>query len=229
MHSILTLLVKLKPMLKYKINKLASELLETFSKTSDNERYFLGITGCPAAGKSELANALSGEINSRTGSDLVVVVPMDGFHFPNSTLKERDLLQIKGAAETFDANRFVELINRLYEFPDQITMCPAYDRVSHNPVEDSITIKPSNRLIIVEGNYLLLNRSPWNLMRTKLDEVWYLDTPFDTIKERLFDRHVSGGTTRKEAERKIMSVDIPNAGLIRKTCSLADKIVCLGN
>ena len=55
-------------------------------------------------------------------------------------------------------------------------------------------------------------------MRIKLDEVWYLDTPFDTIKERLFDRHVSGGTTRKEAERKIMSVDIPNAELIRKTC-----------
>ncbi len=210
-----------------KINKLTSGLLETLSNSPDNERYFLGITGCPAAGKSELAKALLDTINFRTGIDFAVVVPMDGFHLPNSILKERDLLQVKGTPETFDANRFVEMINRLYEFPGQITMCPAYDRVSHNPVKDSITIKPSNRLIIVEGNYLLLNRSPWNLIRTKLDEVWYLDTPLEIIKERLFDRHVSGGTDVKEAQRKIMSVDMPNAELIRKMCSLADKIVCL--
>ncbi len=212
-----------------KIHKLVTELQETLSKTPGNERYFLGITGYPAAGKSELANTLSGEINCRTGSDLAIVVPMDGFHLPNSILKQRGLLQIKGAPETFDVDSFVELINRLYEFPDQIIMCPAYDRELHNPVKDSITIKPSDRLIVVEGNYLLLNHSPWDLIRTKLDEVWYLDTPLDTIKERLFGRHVSGGAAKKEAERKIASVDVPNAELIKKTCSLADKIVCLDN
>ncbi len=211
------------------MNKLAAELLETLSKSPDNKRYFLGITGCPAAGKSELANALLGEINCRTESDLAVVVPMDGFHFPNGILEKRGLLQIKGAPETFDINCFSELINRLYEFPDQIILCPAYDRELHSPVKDSITIKPFNRLIIVEGNYLLLNRSPWDLIRAKLDEVWYLDAPLDIIIERLFDRHVSGGTNKKEAERKITSVDVPNAELIKKTCSLADKIVCLSN
>ncbi len=210
-----------------KINKLASELLETLSNSPDNERYFLGITGCPAAGKSELANTLSDGINCRTECDLAVVVPMDGFHFSNDILKQRGLLQIKGAPETFDANGFAELINRLYNFPDQIIMCPAYDRKLHNPVKDSITIKPSNRLIIVEGNYLLLGRSPWNLICEKLDEVWYLDIPLDVIKERLVDRHVSGGTGKKEAERKVASVDIPNAELIKKTSLLADKIVCL--
>ncbi len=115
-------------MLTEKINKLATELLETLSKSPDNERYFLGITGCPAAGKSEFANTLSDEINLRTGSDLTVVVPMDGFHFPNSTLEKRGLLHIKGAPETFDVNCFAELINRLYELPGQIIMCPAYDR-----------------------------------------------------------------------------------------------------
>ncbi len=210
-----------------KINKLASELLETLSNSPDNERYFLGITGCPAAGKSELAHTLSDGINCRTASDLATVVPMDGFHFSNDILKQRGLLQIKGAPETFDAIGFAELINRLYNFPDQIIMCPVYDRKLHNPVKDSITIKPSNRLIIVEGNYLLLGRSPWNLICEKLDEVWYLDIPLDVIKERLFDRHVSGGTGKKEAERKVASVDIPNAELIKKTSLLADKIVCL--
>ncbi len=212
-----------------KINKLATELLEALFRSPDNKRYFLGISGCPAAGKSELATALSVEINFRSESELAVVIPMDGFHFPNSTLEKRGLLQIKGSPETFDVNCFLGLINRLYEFPDHITMCPSYDRKLHNPVKDSITIKPSNRIIIVEGNYLLLNRSPWNSIRVKLDEVWYLDTPLEIIKERLIDRHVSGGIDMNEAERKIMSVDIPNAGLIRKTCSLADKIVCLGN
>ncbi len=160
---------------------------------------------------------------------MAIVVPMDGFHFPNDILEKHGLLQIKGAPETFDVNSFVELINRLHEFQDQIALCPTYDRELHNPVNNSIAIKPSDRLIVVEGNYLLLNRSPWDLIRTKLDEVWYLDTPLDIIKERLFDRHVSGGTNKKEAERKITSVDVPNAELIKKTCSLADKIVCLSN
>ena len=212
-----------------KINKLATELLETLSKTTDKGRYFLGITGCPASGKSMLAESLSDEINFRTGDDLAAVVPMDGFHLPNSILKERRLTKVKGSPETFDADSFVELINRLHEFPDQYIMCPAYDRKIHDPVENSITIKPCNRLIIVEGNYLLLNASPWNRIRTQLNEVWYIDTPLITVKERLLHRHVAGGAGKDEAERKVASVDLPNAGLVKKTLLFADKIVNLDN
>ena len=212
-----------------KINKLATELLKTLSDSPDQSRYFLGITGCPAAGKSVLAKKLTDEINLRIRDDLAAVVPMDGFHLPNCILKKCGLAKIKGAPETFDADSFVELINRLHEFPDRNIMCPAYDRKTHNPVENSITIKPCNRLIIVEGNYLLLNTHPWNTIRTKMDEVWYIDTPLETIKERLLYRHMSGGVDKDEAERKVASVDLPNAELIKKTLSFADKIVDLNN
>jgi pantothenate kinase len=211
------------------INKLATELLDNLSNSSDKGRYFLGITGCPAAGKSMLAKNLTDEINFRTGDDLAAVVPMDGFHLPNNALKERGLTKVKGMPETFDADSFVELINQLHEFPDRSIMCPAYDRKIHDPVKNSITIQPGNRLIIVEGNYLLLNRSPWNIIRTKMNEVWYIDTPLNTVKERLFDRHIAGGSSRKEAERKVESVDLPNAELIRKTLLFADKMVNLNN
>jgi pantothenate kinase len=176
-----------------------------------------------------LAGKLTDEINFRTGDDLAAVVPMDGFHLPNSILKKRGLTKVKGAPETFDAGSFVELINQLYEFPDRSIMCPAYDRKIHDPVENFITIKPGNRLIIVEGNYLLLNAHPWNLIRTKMNEVWYIDTPPKTIKERLFYRHVAGGSSKKEAERKVTSVDLPNAELVKKTLLSADKIVSLDN
>ena len=212
-----------------KINKLATELLKTLSDSPDQSRYFLGITGCPAAGKSMLAKKLTDEINLRIGDDLAAVVPMDGFHLPNCILKKCGLTKIKGAPETFDADSFVELINRLHESPERNIMCPAYDRKTHNQVENSITIKPCNRLIIVEGNYLLLNTHPWNTIRTKMDEVWYIDTPLETIKERLLYRHMSGGVDKDEAERKVASVDLPNAELIKKTLSFADKIVDLNN
>ena len=212
--------------MKNKLDKLATELLATLSNSPDKGRYFLGITGCPATGKSMLSKELADEINFRTGDDLATVVPMDGFHLPNSILKERRLTKSKGAPETFDADSFVELINRLHEFPDQSIMCPAYDREIHDPVKNAITIQPRNRLIIIEGNYLLLNDSPWNTIRTKMDEVWYIDTPLKTIKERLFYRHIAGGTSKEEAERKVISVDLPNVELIKKTCSLADKIIC---
>lgn len=211
------------------IDKLATELQETLSILPSKERYFLGITGCPAAGKSMLAKNLTNEINHRTGDDFAAVVPMDGFHLPNSILEVRGLLNIKGAPETFDADSLVELINRLNEVPDRSIMCPAYDRKIHDPVENSITIQPCNRLIIVEGNYLLLNVSPWNLIRTRMNEIWYVDTPLNTIRERLFYRHITGGTSVKEAERKVVSVDLPNAELIKKTLLLADRIVRLSN
>jgi pantothenate kinase len=108
-------------------------------------------------------------------------------------------------------------------------MCPAYDRKIHDPVENSITIKPCNRLIIVEGNYLLLNVPPWNTIRTKMNEVWYIDTPLKTVKERLLHRHIAGGASKDEAERKVTSVDLPNAGLVKKTLLAADKVVNLDN
>ena len=212
-----------------KINKFATELLKTLSNPPDQSRYFLGITGCPAAGKSVLAKKLTDEINLCIRDDLAAVVPMDGFHLPNCILKKCGLAKVKGAPETFDAGSFVELINQLYEFPDRSIMCPAYDRKIHDPVENFITIKPCNRLIIVEGNYLLLNTHPWNTIRTKMDEVWYIDTPLKTIKERLLYRHISGGAGKEEAERKVASVDLPNAELIKKTLSFADKIVDLNN
>ncbi|KHE91821.1 MAG: hypothetical protein K8F52_03005 [Candidatus Scalindua rubra] len=215
--------------MKNKITTLATELLETLSKATDKDRYFLGITGCPASGKSMLAESLSDEINFRTGDDLAAVVPMDGFHLLNSILKERRLTKVKGSPETFDADSFVELINRLHEFPDQSIMCPAYDRKIHDPVENSITVKPCNRLIIVEGNYLLLNIAPWNIIRTKMNEVWYIDTPLKTVKERLLHRHIAGGSSKDEAERKVTSVDLPNAELVKKTLLFADKIVNLNN
>ena len=215
--------------MKNKINKLAIELLETLSNLPDKGRYFLGITGCPAAGKSMLARNLTDEINFRTGDDLAVVVPMDGFHLSNSILKKRRLTKVKGAPETFDADSFAELINRLHEFPDRSIMCPAYDRKIHDPVENSITILPCNQLIIVEGNYLLLNISPWNTIRTKMNEVWYIDTPLKTVKERLLHRHIAGGAGKDEAERKVTSVDLPNAELVKKTLLAADKVVNLDN
>ena len=214
-------------MLKNKIDKLATGLLKTLANPSDKGRYFLGITGCPAAGKSMLAKKLTDKINFRTGEDLAVIVPMDGFHLPNNILKERKLTKLKGAPETFDAVSFVKLINRLHEFPNLSIMCPAYDRITHNPIENAITIRPCNRLIIVEGNYLLLNVPPWNTIRTIMDKVWYIDTPLETVKERLLRRHTAGGTSKKEAVRKVVSVDIPNAELVRKTLLLADRIVSL--
>jgi pantothenate kinase len=203
------------------IYTLATALLETLSNPSDKGRYFLGITGCPAAGKSMLAKKLTDEINFRTGDELATVVPMDGFHLPNNALKERGLTNVKGAPETFDAGSFVKLINRLHEFQNQIIMCPAYNRKIHDPVGNAITIQPCNRLIIVEGNYLLLNSSPWHMIRTKMNEIWYVDTPL----KRLLHRHIAGGASKGEAERKIVSVDLPNAKLIKKMLPLADKIV----
>jgi hypothetical protein len=75
-------------------------------RSAGADRYLFGIAGPPGSGKSTLAE--------RLGADLgAPVVPMDGFHLPNATLRARGQLDVKGAPETFAAADFVALVAEL--------------------------------------------------------------------------------------------------------------------
>ena len=103
--------------------------------------------------------------------------------------------------------------------------CPAYDRALHNPVEDSIVIENKHKIIIIEGNYLLLGTYPWNELADLFDESWFIDTPLTITKERLISRHVLTGRSVEEALRKINSTDAPNAELIIQARHRATKVI----
>src|SRR5918993_3020547 len=211
--------------LTIQIDELAAYMVDTLAKLTANARRFLGITGNPASGKSSLAQGLAATVNRRVGGHVAVVVPMDGFHLPNAVLHERGLYPLKGIPATFDAEGFILLLQRLHESPYRKVGAPAFDHARHDPVYDEITVQPSHRLIVVEGNYLLHDDPPWDQVRPLLDEVWYVDAPRGIIAQRLLERHMRAGRSRKDAEKKIASTDIPNVRIIERTRPRADRII----
>jgi pantothenate kinase len=215
-----------KPEVK-KIEQLVDELIESSGMVNGGERFMLGITGYPGAGKSTVAGWLAEGVNKRMKTAPAIVVPMDGYHYSNERLTEMALLHLKGIPETFDSQAFVALLRELRTVSNRNVYCPLFDRSIEASIERGIVIEPRHRLCIVDGNYLLLRTRPWDECTAYLNEVWFLDVSMDTILERLQRRHMQGGRTPEDAMDKVESTDLPNARLIETTRSYAHRLIAI--
>jgi len=195
------------------------------SASGERPRFLLGITGPPATGKSTFASLLATVMNDRMGDAFAVTISMDGFHLSDEVLKARGSYALKGAPHTFDAQGFVDLLHQLRADTPETVWCPVFKREPYDRVEGAVAVEHSTRMVIVEGNYLLLTTPPWQHVRTILDQVWYLDTPRDVIKARLVKRHMGIGRTEEQAISKVEESDLPNADIIEASRSLADQIL----
>jgi pantothenate kinase len=180
-------------------------------------RRILGIAGPPGAGKSTLAGALCSALGERA-----VLVPMDGFHRSNEELVERGLRDRKGAPETFDGEGFVALLRRLRR--SEPCLAPAFDRDLERVLADAIPVPASVPLVIVEGNYLLLDERPWSAVRGLLDVAWYLAGDGSRV-ERLIARHVSHGRSPDAARAWVLRSDEANARRIEPSAARADLVI----
>jgi pantothenate kinase len=205
--------------------ELVAGLCTKLAALGRGQRYMLGVTGYPGAGKSTVADALVRGVNEQVLGSPAMVVPMDGYHFPNAKLQDMKLLELKGIPDTFDADGFVDLLRRLRHNTGENVYCPLFERGVEASIENAIVIEPRHKLCIVEGNYLLLRKKPWDECKIYLDQVWFLDVTFDTILPRLLARHLQGGRTPEGARDKVDSTDLPNARLIEQTRAYADKLI----
>jgi pantothenate kinase len=185
---------------------------------ADGKRRILGLTGAPGAGKSTLAQAIV-----EAFPDRAVVVPMDGYHLANVELARLGRASRKGAEDTFDSAGFVALLRRLREQrDDEIVYAPAFRREIEEPIANAIPVLPEARLIVTEGNYLLLDHGHWKHVRPLLDSVWYVDVDPALRLQRLIKRHVEFGRSEQAAKDWVASTDEPNAVQIDATRSRAD-------
>jgi pantothenate kinase len=189
-------------------------------------RAILGITGSPGAGKSTLAEHLVRDLNG-SGAPWVAHVPMDGFHLADAELDRLGLRDRKGAPDTFDAAGYAALLARLREetHADDTVYAPGFERVLEQPLAGAIPVPPAARLVITEGNYLLLDTGAWSRVRPLLDEVWFCDLPEPERIRRLVARHERFGKTHQEAQAWVSRSDQPNAELVATTRGRADLVV----
>ena len=199
-----------------------AELLELAAGIHSTERrYLIGLTGPPGSGKSTLAASLAGLLCPSPP-----VVPMDGFHLTQVEIEERALEHKKGAPTTFDPWGFVDLVTQLArQAHDGVVYAPKFDRDIEEPIVGAIPVGPTDGLVIVEGNYLLLGKAPWARIRPALKLCAYLELDDATRRSRLVDRHVRYGKTRREAERFVRNSDEQNAQLVKATRNSADFVV----
>ena len=195
------------------------------AKSAKSSRYLLGLVGAPAAGKSTFSAQLVEAVNKKLGQEVSVVVPMDGYHYSNEELDRRGLKALKGIPATFDAQSFVELIKKLQVESKQSVFCPLFDRSIEASIENGIEIKPQHQIIVSEGNYLLLDETPWNELRNLFDEIWFIEATIETLMPRLLARHKAGGRNEEETRAKIESTDLPNAKLIESTKQRAHRVI----
>ena len=203
------------------------------------QRRILGIVGAPGAGKSHLTHRLLEAL----GPDLAAAAPMDGFHLAGTVLTSLGRTQRKGAPDTFDGEGYVALLRRLRDqaCPPNPAQRPMHDP-THDPARDGVIFAPEYRrdlkesvgsaipihaqvpLVITEGNYLLLDRHPWDRVVGLLDETWYLAPPQDLRLRRLTARHQAYGKSAEAAAQWALGPDEHNAELIGATAHRASAV-----
>jgi pantothenate kinase len=133
----------------------------------------------------------------------------------------------KGAIDTFDAPGYVSLLARLAAPGPDVVYAPEFRREIEEPIAGAIPVPPTVRLVVTEGNYLLVPDGPWAEVRVLLDDAWYVEVDERERLRRLVERHMFFGRTRVEAEGRSYGSDQVNADLIVTTRPHADLVVSL--
>jgi pantothenate kinase len=140
---------------------LAKRSIAAIENTSRSSRHLIAIAGAPGSGKSTLAKEVTKRINVVLGQDVAVNVPMDGYHLYRRQLDAMadpdEAYRRRGAPWTFDASAYVAFMSAAKQLQASGTLwAPSFDHGVGDPVEHAIKVTPNHRVLLSEGNYVLL-------------------------------------------------------------------------
>ncbi|MBB3236562.1 nucleoside triphosphate hydrolase [Phyllobacterium endophyticum] len=196
---------------------------EILARAAETSRLIVAIAGPPGSGKSTVSASLCAAINLQE-PDAAVVVPMDGFHLDNAILDAMDLRKRKGSPATFDVAGFEVLLRRLRETREDVVI-PLFERKLDLARAGAGIVKADQRILLVEGNYLLLDQSPWDRLAPYFDLTLFLDVDRLELENRLVQRWLAHGHNVGSAQKRAWSNDIPNAELVLEKSRPADYVV----
>lgn len=214
-------------------------LLPAAVASNPNLKHIVGLAGPPGSGKSTLASEVAQRVNKlwplKASSldsqvralDVAAVLPMDGFHLYRSQLdameNPEEAHARRGAPWTFNPEL---LLSSLQTLRNQGSVyVPSFDHGIGDPVEDDIFVSLQHKVVIVEGNYLLLEDGIWKEISSIFNEKWFIEVDIDTAMQRVLKRHISTGKPPDVAKWRIEYNDRPNAELIIKSKRNADLVI----
>ena len=202
------------------IDELASFLL----KKDGDARILVGIAGPPGVGKSTFCARLQAILNNvRPGTS--AIVPMDGFHFDDSYLAEKGWLARKGAPHTFDIGGLVHAIERLRANLEAYVAVPVFDRGLEIARAGARIIPREVKIVLVEGNYLLLKAPAWADLAQQFDVSVMLRADVNVLSERLGARWVDAGMTSSQTREKLEGNDMGNVRQVLQNSRDADFVI----
>jgi pantothenate kinase len=194
---------------------------EITSQSFSDHRTIVAVAGPPAVGKSTFAKKLVDTLNaSRPGT--AALLAMDGFHLDNSVLHELNIFERKGAPDSFDFYGFKSVLERMRDRTIEHYV-PTFDRTRDIAIGASGVVASSAKIVVVEGNYLLLDKDPWRQLSKVFDYKIFIEASVTELKRRLVFRWMDNGYDAKGAQERASVNDIPNAELI-STCRLASDV-----
>jgi pantothenate kinase len=184
-------------------------------------RLMVAIAGPPGAGKSSFAAVLADALNASV-ADTAAVIPMDGFHYDDAVLEARGLRSRKGSPATFDIDGLHHMLLRLRAAEEAEVAVPVFDRGLEISRAGARIVAAEVRILLVEGNYLLLKQEPWRRLGPLFDLTVMLRDSRSTLEHRLIQRWLAHGISEAEARAKVLRNDLPNIDLVLEGSRKAD-------
>jgi len=186
-----------------------SALADILTERAGAARVIVAIAGAPGSGKSTLADRLAALIDKRMPG-AAAVLPMDGYHYDDRLLDELGRRARKGAADTFDVAGFRHILARLRDNHEEAIAVPVFDRDIEIARAGARFVPRTARIIIAEGNYLLLDEAPWNTLQPLFDVTVFIDVDEATLRARLEERWRGYGLGEEQIRAKVEENDLPN-------------------
>ena len=190
-------------------------------------RILVMLAAPPGAGKSTLLSFLEKLSKETEGVEEIQTIGMDGFHRRQEYLTSHEtvrdgktikMVEIKGAPETFDIELLEERIKKVAS--GEVCGWPIYDRTLHNPVDNVITI--SKDIVLLEGNYLLLDDDGWRDLKNYADFTISVVADEQLLRQRLVARKAQSCHDLEAAKKFVDFSDMANVKVCLEKTMKAD-------
>lgn len=197
-----------------------------------NRRIVVFLAAPCGCGKTTLSLFLEQLSKEVEGVTPLQAIGIDGFHYRQEYLLSHTIIrgqeevvmtEVKGCPETFDFKKAKSKIEQLQE--EEVVMWPVYDRVLHNPIEDQK--KVDAKIVLLEGNYLLLDEEGWKDLRKESDYTIFIEAKLEQLKQRLVDRKRRSGNSLEASVHFVETSDLRNAKRVLQHRLPADLNLCL--